>query len=417
MVYNVIDTSIQRALFKTSALALISEEILPMAKKLLYLTVIDGLKERIRNGDFSYNTPFATEEQITTEFGVSRTTAIKALNELENAGLIYRKRRSGSFVTQNCAELVDASSNRLPAKSGQGDGTRIIGIVFPFESVIGGMLHCLKGICSPVNSSGGAVRLYDTEGDPDKETEILRSLLDSDLDGIILSPLYDNRNIEILSRFIANGTPVVLVDKHIENLPISYVVSDNYSGVKALCDCAIENGHTNIGFLATYAMTGMYTLRERYRGYDASFTEHRMQLNLDNVITDFTGKYYDKSSGIPRKEQYHKFLTNAVKQLYESGVTAVMCQNDWTARDTIYACNKLGISVPDQLMVMGFDNVNKYSPIDVADKLITAEQDFYAMGQKAGEIILNEISGKSKEFTKAVIPVKIVKGKNSVKSI
>lgn len=70
-------------------------------KKPLYKQIMDKLKERIKSGDFEYDAPFVTEDRITKEYGVSRITAIRALEELEHDGLINRKRGSGSFVSKS----------------------------------------------------------------------------------------------------------------------------------------------------------------------------------------------------------------------------------------------------------------------------------------------------------------------------
>ena len=59
-------------------------------KKPLYKQIMDKLKERIKSGDFEYDAPFVTEDRITKEYGVSRITAIRALEELEHDGLINR---------------------------------------------------------------------------------------------------------------------------------------------------------------------------------------------------------------------------------------------------------------------------------------------------------------------------------------
>ena len=75
-------------------------------KKPLYKQIMDKLKERIKSGDFEYDAPFVTEDRITKEYGVSRITAIRALEELEHDGLINRKRGSGSFVSKNAIFLA-----------------------------------------------------------------------------------------------------------------------------------------------------------------------------------------------------------------------------------------------------------------------------------------------------------------------
>ena len=67
-------------------------------KKPLYKQIMDKLKERIKSGDFEYDAPFVTEDRITKEYGVSRITAIRALEELE------QKTRQRYFCFKKCDE-------------------------------------------------------------------------------------------------------------------------------------------------------------------------------------------------------------------------------------------------------------------------------------------------------------------------
>ena len=70
-------------------------------KKPKYEVIIDDILAKSRNNDFSYETVLCTEMQLTEEYGVSRITAKRALTDLEQRGVLYRKRGVGSFVARN----------------------------------------------------------------------------------------------------------------------------------------------------------------------------------------------------------------------------------------------------------------------------------------------------------------------------
>ncbi len=377
-----------------------------MAKKVsLYKTVMEKLEERIRTGDFVYNLPLATEEKITKEYGVSRITAIRALDELEKLGVIYRKRGSGSFVTANGVDLLNADESEEPDTNDsiykrQNNEVALIALILPFDIKFGGMLQCFKGINDLLNKGNCFVRIYNTNRKAENEAELLRSLLDTDIDGVICYPEKDNKNLEIFNQFLVKHIPLVLIDKHIENMPISYVVPDNFNGAKSLCDYAIEHGHKNIGFLSTTDFTGVCSIRERYMGYSASVSNHGMEINLDNVLIGGNNSALGQS--------YNDYLIETIKTMHAAGITALMCQNDWVARDVIRCCDSLGISVPDKFLVMGFDHINAFSHIDVGERITTVEQNFYEIGRKAGEAILKELRDRTGRCIRTVVPMKLI---------
>ena len=160
-----------------------------MKKIPLYSKIIDELKERIRTGDFEYDVPFVTEEKITKEYNVSRITAIRALDELEKIGVIYRKRGSGSFVTENGIEILDGVQNDTNEKETvfikRNKELLLIALVLPFDVKRGGMMECFNGINDLLNSENCFVRVYNTLGTKRKElvtVELPQEYADFDLE-------------------------------------------------------------------------------------------------------------------------------------------------------------------------------------------------------------------------------------------
>ena len=365
----------------------------------LYLMVMEKLKKRISEGDFTYDTPFATEEKVTREYGVSRITAIRALDEMEKEGLLYRKRGRGSFVSKNVEMGGKVSEARKK------DGVVLIALVLPFDVKYGGMLQCFDGINTLFNKGNCFIKIYNTNRRSEEEASVLKELLENDIDGVICYPEKDNTNLEIYNQFLTKEIPLVLIDKHIENMPISYVVPDNYNGAKTLCDYAIDRGHKNIAFLSLADFSGVCSLRDRYMGYASSINEHGMQVNLNNVFIGAGEKLSDRAVD---SEEYSKCLGEIIESMQKAGVSAVVCQNDWVARDVIHKCDEMGISVPGELLVMGFDHASAFSDMDVSERLVTVEQNFYEIGRKAGELILKGLDEKNNMCMRIVVPMKLV---------
>ena len=80
------------------------------AKVPQYRVILQALQERIRTGAFSFDEPLCTEGSLMAEFGCSRITVRRALEELEGKGLILRKRGIGCFVSRAAYEALGTSA-------------------------------------------------------------------------------------------------------------------------------------------------------------------------------------------------------------------------------------------------------------------------------------------------------------------
>ena len=378
-------------------------------KKPLYMQVIDKLRERIKSGDFEYDVPFVTEDRITKEFGVSRITAIRALEELEKAGIINRKRGSGSFVSREAVDIIEGRSvSDIRTNSENKDReVLLVALVLPFDIKLGNMFKCFDGINSVLNKENCFASIYNANRDVETEASILRSLLNQGIDGVICYPVNGTKNFEVYNQFLAKKIPLVIIDNYIENMPVSYVASDNFGGTKMLCEYAISKGHKKIGFFSKRRINESLSIRDRYMGYTSALAEN-IEVNLDYVCVDLDDKYNMlNETEAARYDSLRAYIAEIIGQMRAEGVTCILCQNDWVAVELYSVCEELGISVPDDMCIMGFDNMDELNNMHGGDKIITVEQDFYEIGVRAGETILKEIRGEEKGI-RDVVPVKLI---------
>ena len=379
-------------------------------KKPLYMQVIDKLRERIKSGDFEYDVPFVTEDRITKEFGVSRITAIRALEELEKAGIINRKRGSGSFVSREAVDIIEGRSvSDIRTNSENKDReVLLVALVLPFDIKLGNMFKCFDGINSVLNKENCFASIYNANRDVETEASILRSLLNQGIDGVICYPVNGTKNFEVYNQFLAKKIPLVIIDNYIENMPVSYVASDNFGGTKMLCEYAISKGHKKIGFFSKRRINESLSIRDRYMGYTSALAENNIEVNLDYVCVDLDDKYNMlNETEAARCDSLRAYIAEIIGQMRAEGVTCILCQNDWVAVELYSVCEELGISVPDDMCIMGFDNMDELNNMHGGDKIITVEQDFYEIGVRAGETILKEIRGEEKGI-RDVVPVKLI---------
>lgn len=175
--------------------------------------------------------------------------------------------------------------------------------------------------------------------------------------------------------------PVMLMDSYVKNPKVSSISSDNINSVAAIVSHLIENGHRKIGFLG--GDQASIVTRERFAGYLIGLTEGGIDYNSDYV------RYgtYTEASG--------RFIASAFTK---TDVTAVVCASDLIAIGLINGFRDLGVNVPADISVSGFDDLDiarYFSPA-----LTTVRQDFISLGVNAFTLLRQAIKGnKTKRVT------------------
>ena len=175
--------------------------------------------------------------------------------------------------------------------------------------------------------------------------------------------------------------PYVLVDRNIRHshYGAGVFVCNDYALFTA-CEYLIRHGNTDIAFISGPAM--LSTSVDRIEGYRAALTQYQIPYQEDLV------KYgnYTVDSGY-----------QAIMELYEDQIrfTAVIASNDTMAIGAMNALRKLKINVPEQVEVIGFDDIEFGKMISPA--LTTIQQPVREMGRKAASILLSLINGKDPE--------------------
>ncbi len=171
--------------------------------------------------------------------------------------------------------------------------------------------------------------------------------------------------------------PLVLLDNRIPNSPlISSVSSENTNGIVSAIKYLTKKGHSKIGFLMGEKESMVSA--ERLAGYILGLARVGIDFNNDYIyIGDFT-----RTSG-----------GEAAVMFAESDVTAVICCSDRMAMGLIEGLKTLGKNVPDDISVVGFDDLNllKFTSYD----LTTVKQDFNKMGIEAFKNIAELLQGRS----------------------
>jgi GntR family transcriptional regulator, arabinose operon transcriptional repressor len=363
-------------------------------KAIKYIAIKEKILQMIQDGQYKSGDKLPSEQELASMHQVSVITSKKTLDELEKDGYIYRIKGSGSFVTD---ERQADKTNQL----------NIIAMVLPLGSNTGGGMELFYSVEMIAKSNGYYVSVENTHGSCQKEREIILSLLRDNIKGIIYYPTYTSENFDLIKKLATEKYPIVVIDKLIHDIEVDTVHCDNYSASFAMTKYLIQSGHRSIAFVCEGYIDERSSLRERFLGYCDALVESGIPMNIDLIFYPNSG--YQLS--LEKNEKTIFFKNVADKIINDRSVTAVQVASDADAVDFIRVCTKKGISIPDDITVVGFDDLDIASYITPA--LTTAKQNFKLIGQNAAELVFKRLADREKKAEKILIPADLVIRKSS----
>lgn len=311
------------------------------------------LKKRIYAGEFAQLERLPSEQVLSDFYGCSRPTLRKALARLEEEALLTRKQGKGSFLTPRAHSLsLHHGKERLSSPS-------LFGIIFPSL----GANYVLDSISSEItrelalhNSSlvwGGTLHphapdlLHDVQHICEKYREL-------QVDGVFFSPientpLQHEANTYITETCKQAGIPLVLIDSGLSEYPCQseydLVSIDHLQASYMLTQHIIDQGARNIHFLQPSLASRSVKIRKI--GFREALFAAELPYKRENIHT-----------GDPSDSDF-------VQSVVASHPDAIVCSNDGTAINLLNTLRKLGVNVPKDVAVAGFDNVSYLSYIRI----------------------------------------------------
>lgn len=168
-----------------------------------------------------------------------------------------------------------------------------------------------------------------------------------------------------VSQLNKTNVPTVLFDNHIEdNIHVGSVATDNYEGINLSVDHLFTLGHKKIAFLN--GSKNSRVSQQRHQGFTESMIAHG--LTIDDSLVEYG--YY-----VPDCAKYH------VPTFLKNGATAIICASDLIALGVIAEVKKHGLRVPEDISVIGFDDLPIATQLD--PPLTTIRQDRTDLGKSA----------------------------------
>lgn len=359
-----------------------------MEKK--YQTVSDTIQKWITTGRYQDNAKLPTESELMKQFDVSRHTVRKALEVLKIAGYVYRVQGGGTYVAEKWNKV---SVSRM--KSVAVMATYINDYIFP--SIIFGVEQLLS-------AHSVSLMLSSTQNDEQIEAKNMHKLLNSSVDGLIVEPTrsaFVIKNEVLYARLQKKHIPIITINSRFKNLKTPYFMMDDFKAGCVATKYILDRHHHNIlGVFKTDDQQGI----DRMNGFIYTAQKAQAPNNIANYLYQ---------SGEAEKQ-----LSDRLKYLFQQPdrPTALICYNDRIAVLAYNVAQTLGIKVPEELSLIGFDNSLTTSSYDF--DLTSINHPKGQMGHDAAALMLDMIEKPNQDFSdrSKIYPPELIVG-NSVKDI
>lgn len=304
-----------------------------------YRRIVESLRANITAGQYGNGARLPSEAELVRRFGVSRMTVVKAMQQLQQEGLLVRRTGSGTYL----------------AESGVTQNL-VFGLIIPelgeteiFEPICKGMAQSpdIQGhSLSWGHSLTGSANIEETA------EHLCRQYIDQKVSGVFFAPLEFSRRRDQINRRILKALhgariPVVLLDRcelqYPERSQYDLVGLDNRRAGYVVAEHLIRQGARHIAFLAREGSAE--TVDDRIAGYRDALFAHDLLSSTYLIVRG------DGSDPVAIK---------AVLQ--NTKIDAFLCANDHTAAKLMHSLLSLGVRIPDDVRIAGVDDV-KYAEL------------------------------------------------------
>ncbi|GAB4576468.1 MAG: substrate-binding domain-containing protein [Anaerolineae bacterium] len=247
-----------------------------------------------------------------------------------------------------------------------------IGVIVP-DSSNPFFADLMRGIEDVSLENEYSVMLGESRGDLNKEIVHTENLVAKQVDGIIFAAA--GAGAAHIEKLVDQGVPVVLVERDPKTLPVDAVLISNFEGGQLAARHLLALGHTQIA-----CITGpkRLTLREdRLRGFVTALAEAGITLDADHIREG----NFSTHSGYQHAQALLRLAPRP---------TAIFAFNDMMALGVLRAAHELGIAVPDDLSIVGFDDT--YLAAYAIPPLTTITLPTHEMGRCAMQLLLDRIN-------------------------
>jgi DNA-binding LacI/PurR family transcriptional regulator len=302
-----------------------------------YLQIVESLRESIEAGRYRNGVRLPSEAELVRRFNVSRMTVVKAMQHLQQSGLLTRRVGSGTYASESATSSKPVFGLLIPD----------LGQTEIFESIC-------KGMAASPNANGHSLSwgnsLAPSANKEDEAEHLCQQYIDQRVSGVFFAPVEfgprrDQVNKRVLKMLKAARIPVVLLDKCVLKYParseFDLVGLDNRRAGYLMTDHLVRQGAKRVAFLAVEGSAE--TVDDRIVGYREAHYAHGMEVDRRLVLRGDPADAAMLSAAIPAY-----------------GIDAILCANDHTAALAMRTILNLGLRIPGDIRIAGIDDV-RYS--------------------------------------------------------
>lgn len=304
----------------------------------------------------------STIKDVALAAGVAVSTVSRVIND---SGYVSRESRQRVLKAVEELHFQPSRAARSLATGRSGTVALVLpDITNPFFPALA------RGVEDAASAEGYTVILCNTDNDPAQEAMYANLLRQQRVDGVVLTACSPN-NLQLWWH-LGERIPVVLTDRRWEGIVDDTVTVDNVTGAYLAVRRLTSLGHRRIGLIG--GPPGLSTTEDRRRGYEVALRESGVEPD-EKLMRSGDYRY---ASGYAR-----------MRELAEQHVTAVFAVNDMMAIGAIRALEDVGRRVPDDVAVVGFDDIQMAAMVKPG--LTTVAQPTYQMGVLAVERLLDRM--------------------------
>jgi len=368
------------------------------ARKALAADVAEKLRERIRSGRYQSGTKLPSERILEDDLKVDRRTISAAVEILVAEGLVSHR--------PNCRPIVDFTP-RLHEDIDRTLKSRLIALIMYHggagdyigtaqQRVFWGMNRYLSTAGYHTISLDPSLCTGTDRNDAEREAELLSYALTTGFGGVVFFSRACCYNRELVQK-VSNQLPLVLLDRSMAGVQADFVGSENCQSMFEATWHLIDKGHRRIAFATSgeFVNAVQERLNGYYRALKAAFPADAYEMILTPpVVNAGTWPELDAIGRLPARER----------------PTAIVCVNNSEALRVAGYLSALNIRVPEDISIVGFDNLDRTLPNGVT--LTSVAQPFEEIGKTAAELIIRRIQDPAASFAHVALPTKLIESES-----
>ncbi len=322
-----------------------------------------------------------TMQDIATKIGVSKVTISKALSDKD--GVSDDLKAKIKALAEEMGYRFNASASAIKSGLSHNVGV-IVAEHFMGNDSQAFYMTIYQRLAVALDDYRYSSILHNLSDDDESNLVLPRSYYDRKVDAYIVLGQVSNKYVDLLQNC---EVPVLFLDFYDEHSDMDSINGDNYYGTYNMTNYLIKNEHTKIAFVGSINATS--SILDRYLGYYKSLLEHKIVPEPGYVIED--------------RDEKGKYLPLV---LPENMPTAFVCNCDRIAYNLIEDLNALGLEVPSDVSVVGYDN-DIYSSLS-KPQITTVDVNVEEMTSTASRMIVDKISNPDKTFGRILVKGNII---------